>query len=148
MLLRLQTLQRELLPRFQRRQLVLQLFVFLVLSILRFFVDFQEAVELHHRSCDPEPELVRAIFSINVYSCLVEHGGHHLRRQKALVDQLVDLEFVFLQVLLDVVRSAQYRRRTYGFVRFLRIFLGLKQVRAGWQIRCAKLLPNMFAHFR
>ena len=47
MLLRLQRLERELLSGFERRQFVLQFFVFFVLAFFGFFVNFQEAVELH-----------------------------------------------------------------------------------------------------
>ena len=48
MLLGLEFLEREFISRFQRRQLVFQFFVFFVFAFLRFFVDAQEAVELHH----------------------------------------------------------------------------------------------------
>ena len=58
MLLREQRLQRQLLPGFERRELVLQFLVFFVLAVFGLFIDFEEAVELHHRSGDAEPEHV------------------------------------------------------------------------------------------
>ncbi len=73
MLLRLQLLERELLSCFQRRQFVLQLFVFFVLAFLRLFVDSQEAVELQHRSSHAEPETSRVLsLRIDVHGRLVE----------------------------------------------------------------------------
>ena len=60
MLFRLQGLEGEFLPRFERWQLVLQFFVFFVFSFLRFFVNLQEAVELQHRTGHTEPEDVRS----------------------------------------------------------------------------------------
>jgi len=43
MLLRQQRLQRQLLSGFERRQLMLQFLVFLILIIFRFFVHLEEA---------------------------------------------------------------------------------------------------------
>jgi hypothetical protein len=60
MLLREQRLQRQLLPGFERREFVLQFLVFFVLAVFGFLVDLEEAVELHDRSGDAEPEHIAA----------------------------------------------------------------------------------------
>ena len=109
-LLRLQFLQSQLLARLERRQLVLQLLVFLVLAFLGLFVDFQEAVELHDRSGDAEPVAVVALLGVDVDRGLIEDRRHYLRRDEALPDQLVDLELVFVQVLLERSGCAHHRR--------------------------------------
>ena len=142
MLLRQQRLQRQLLPRFERRELVLQLLVFFVLAVLGLFINFQEAVELHHRSGNAEPENVAAGFRVDVDRGLVEHSRIHLRGDKALPDQLVNLEFVFLQILLDLVRMPRRRSRTNGFVRRLALLSSPYMYWAipadtGRHIRCA-----------
>ncbi len=92
-------------PGFERRQLVLQLLVFLVLAFLGLFVNFQEAVELHDRSGHAEPVAVVALLGVDVDRGLVEDGRLDLRRDEALPDQLVDLELVFFQILLDLNRD-------------------------------------------
>ena len=86
MLLRLQFFQRQLLARFEWRQLVLQFLVFFVLAFFRFFIDFQEAVELHHRASHAEPEHIAAGFCVNVDGGLVKDRWSHLRSDKALPD--------------------------------------------------------------
>ena len=53
-LLRLETSEFEFLSLDQRRQLMFQRLVFLVLGVFRFLIDLQEAVELQHRSIDAE----------------------------------------------------------------------------------------------
>ncbi len=95
MLLRLQLLQRKLLSSFQRRQLVLQFFVFFVLAFLRLLVNSQEAIELHHRSGHAEPKRFTFALRVDIDRRLVEDRRHNLRRHKALPDQLIDLEFIF-----------------------------------------------------
>ena len=147
MLLRLQFFQRQLLAGFKRRQFVLEFFVFFVLAVLRFFVDLEEAVELHHRSGHAEPVDVVAGFGVDVDGGLVEDRGRHLRGDKALPDELVNLEFVFLQVLLDLVRMAHGRRRTNRFVRRLRFFLLLICVRRFGHVRGTVFLGHVLAHF-
>ena len=96
MLLRLQFFQGEFLPGFEWRQFVLELLVFLVLAFFGFFVHPQEAVELHHRSGYAEPEHVGSRFGIDVYCGLIENRGRDLRGDKALPDQLVNLELILL----------------------------------------------------
>ena len=102
-------LQRQLLSRFQRRQLVLQFLVFFILIIFRFFVDLEESVELHHRSGNAEPEHIAARLGVDIHRSLVEHRGIHLRSDEALPDQLVNLEFIFLEILFDQVGMAHRR---------------------------------------
>ncbi len=81
------------------------------LTVLGLFVDLEEAVELQHRSGDSEPENFGAGPGINVDRSLVEDGRVHLRSDEALPDQLVNLEFVFLQILFNLVRVACRRGR-------------------------------------
>jgi len=57
---------------------MLELFLFFVLGVLGFFVDFQEAVEFEDRSRHTEPESVGAGFGINIHSGLVEDRGGDL----------------------------------------------------------------------
>ena len=88
-----------------------------------------------------------ALLGVDIDRGLVEDGRHDLRRHKALPDQLVDLELVFLQILLDLVGMAHDRGGTNGFVRFLRVLLLLVGVRLLGQIlrrrircRCTRAL--------
>ncbi len=75
---------------------MLEFFVFFVLAFLGLFVNFEEAVELENRAGNAEPECVRTRFSIDVDGRLIEDRRHDLRRHKALPDQLVNFEFIFL----------------------------------------------------
>ena len=101
-------------PSVDRRQLVLQLLVFLVLLVLAFLVDRQEAVELRHAAGGAE-QVRRAVLAlgVDVDGGLVEHRRRHLRGDEAHPDQPVELELVLGQVLLDRlpgVRSAEVGR--------------------------------------
>ena len=126
---------------------MLQFFVFFVLAFLRLFVDSQEAVELHYRSGDAEPKCLALTIRIDVDRRLVKHGRHDLRRHKALPDQLVDLEFVFLQILLHLVWMPHRRGGTDRFVRRLRFLLLFICIRRFGQIGRAIFLAHVFAHF-
>ena len=149
MLLRHQSLECEFLASFQRRKLVLQFLVFLVLAFFGFFIDSEEAIELQHRPGHAEPEDFVTILcsSINIHRSLIENGGHDLRSHKALPDQLIDLELIFFQVLLDLVGMAHCRSWTNGFVRRLRFLLLFICVRRFRQIRLSVLLADIFSDF-
>ena len=86
MLLGKQALQRQLLAFDQHRQLVLERLVLFVLGVLRFFVNFQEAFELQHRTGDAEAVRRVTGFCVDVDGRLVEDGGVHLRGDEALPD--------------------------------------------------------------
>ena len=96
MLLRLQLLQRELLPRFQRRQLVLEFLVLFVLAFLRLLVKLlQEAVErapivTRNQNVSLLP---LASMSTVVWS---NTAGIICESHKTLPDQLVNFELIFL----------------------------------------------------
>src|SRR5580704_7076869 len=79
---------------------------------------------------------------------LVEDGGQHLRSDKALPDQLVQLEEIIFQILADVFRRAHGVRRTHGFVGFLRVLLGLVIVGLFGKIAGAETVRDQFAHLR
>ena len=95
MLLRIQRLERQLLARFKRRQLVLQFLVLLILAFLRFFVNFEEAVELQYGSSHAEPERFCRRLCVNIDGGLIEDRRCDLGRNESLPDQLVDLELIF-----------------------------------------------------
>ncbi len=119
----------ELLAFGQHRQLVLERLVFFVLAVFRLLVNLEEAFELEHRTGNAEAVNVIAALGVDVHRGLVEDGRVHLRGHKALPDELVDLEFVFLQILLDLVGMAKRRTGTNGLVRVLGVFLRLVGVR-------------------
>ena len=102
MLFRVEGLQRQLLAFGERRQLVLERLVFFVLVVLRLLVNLQEAFELQHRASDAEAIVHAACCGVDIDRGLVEDRRIHLRSHKALPDELVNLELVFLQVLLDL----------------------------------------------
>ena len=93
-LLRLDLTQIQLLPRVQVRQLILQGVVVLVLGVLGFFVNFQETIELEDRPGHAEviaPGVFTSGFRLHFYGRLVEQRGQHLRGNKALPDEPVQL---------------------------------------------------------
>ena len=79
-------------PSTSSRQLVLERLVFLVLGVLGFLVNLQETIELQHRSGDAEVDSVSlTVLGIDVDRRLIEDRRRHLRSQKTLPDQFVDL---------------------------------------------------------
>src|ERR1039457_4966057 len=124
-----------------------QFLVFLVLAVFGLFIDFEEAVELHYRSGDTEPVHVAARLGIDVDRGLIKHRGIHLRRDEALPDQFVNLEFVFLQVLFDMVGMARRPSRANGLMRRLRFLLLLICIGRFGQIIGAVLAADVFAYF-
>ena len=94
-MLRLQFFERELLSGFERWQLMFEFFVFFVLAFLGFFIDSEKTIELQDRTGDAEPEDVGAALCIDVDRGLIEDRWINLRCNKALPDQLVDLELIF-----------------------------------------------------
>ncbi len=112
-------------PCDQQRQLVLERLVFFVLAVLRLLVNLQEAFELQDRAGHAEAVGFVAVLGIDVHGRLIEDRRIHLRGDKALPDQLVDLVLVFLEELLDRIRMARHRSRTNRLVCLLRAFLDL-----------------------
>ena len=148
MLLGLQSAELQLLALGHQRELVLQLLVFFVFGILAFFIDFQEAIELGHRTRRAKQILVaRFAFRGHIDGGLIEHRRIHLRRHKAHPDQPVQLQLIFLQQRRDVVRRAHRRRGTNGFVGVLRFLLGLVDGRSGRQILGTEFSVDVLAHF-
>ena len=129
------------------RQAVLQLVVFLVLLVLALFVHGQEAVELGHRTRRAQ-QVVRAVAALGIHfdGRLVEDGRRHLGRDKPHPDDAVQLQFVFAQVLCDLIRSVMNRGRPDGFVRILRLLLGLVDVRRRRQVLLAVALADERAY--
>ncbi len=149
-LLGLQALQRQLLARDQQRQLVLERLVFFVLGVLGLLVDLEEAFELQDRTGHAEAVagVARLRLGIDVDGRLVEDGRVHLRGDKALPDELVDLVLVFLEVLLHRIRMARHRGRTNRLVRLLRRFSRLVGVRRLGQKFLAEVFADQLAHLR
>ena len=146
--------RRRRLALFERRQLVLERLVFLVLGVLGFFVDLEEAFELQHRSGDAEVVACGALrcqpqpwdAGVDIDRGLVEDGGGHLAGDEALPDELVNLELIVLQVGLHLVRSAQDGAGTDGFVSVLRVLrLGLVDVGLLGQKGCAEVALDQVA---
>ena len=142
----LERLQRQRLPFLEFGQLVLQRLVFLVLAVLGLLVDLQEAFELQHRATHPEAVIHALAAGVDIDRRLVKDRRVHLRRHKALPDELVNLELIFLQILLDVFRAPGGRRRTNRFVRVLRVLLRLEGVGRLRQKLRAILLADQLAH--
>ncbi len=110
-------------------KLVLQLLVVFVLLVLAFFVDLQEAVELEHAAGGAEQVIGLALaFGGDIDGGLIEHGRHHLRSDKAHPDQAIQLQLIFGKKFLERLRRAQNGSGTDGFVRVLRVLLGLVNV--------------------
>ena len=65
----------------------------------------------------------------NVNGRLIENRWEHLRGHKALPDELVELEEVFVEILANVFRRAHGVGGTHGFMSFLRILLRFVIVR-------------------
>ncbi len=142
-LLRLDRPEFERLALCYQRKLVLLLLVFLVLLILAFHVDREEAVEFGYRPGGPE-QVFALVFSgrDDFDGGLVEHRGHHLGRHEAHPDQPVQLHFVFGQMLRHGFRCVEHRSRTNRFVRILRVFLRLVDIGGGRQVGRSEALPG------
>ena len=65
----------------------------------------------------------------NVRRDRIQNRVRHLARDKARPDQLVQLILVGREILADLVRQQRHTRRTDGFVRVLRVPLGLEHAR-------------------
>ena len=143
----LERLQRQLLAFRQLRQLMLQGLIFFVLAVLGLLVDFEKSFELQNRTGDAKTVIHAATLRVDIDGGLIEDGRIHLRRDKALPDELVNLELVFLQVLSDGFRMPRGGGWPDGFMRILRVLLGLEEVRCFGQKLRAVLLGNQFTHF-
>ena len=104
-------------PRFDGRQ---KRVVFFVRVVQIFMIDFQKAVERHRLPVCAESDLPVARGAVD--ADFVDDGGLHLRRRRALPNQFVEFELVFVQHARQRIRTAFERRGADGFVRFLRVF--------------------------
>ena len=72
-------------------------------------------------------------------------GGHHLARQEAVVNQLIEVVLLLRQRRLDAVRRAVDVGRADGFMRVLRVLAPLVLVRLLRQIVAAETLRDVLA---
>ena len=100
------------------------------------------AVELHHRAGGAE----RVVAGVHVNRGLIENRRNHLRRHEALPDQLVQLEHIVVEKAPHVFRRARNIGRTNRFVRFLRVFLRLVEIRLFRQVALAVARSDLVAH--
>ena len=94
----------------------------------------QVAIELLHRAGGAK----RVIARRDVDRRLVEHRRHHLRSDKPLPDELVQLEQVLAQERFHIRGRARGVGRPDGFVGFLRVLLGLVEIRLLRQVCLAE----------
>ena len=102
----------------------------------------QVPVEFLHRTGRAE----RVIARRHIDRRLIEHRRHHLRGHKPLPDELVQLEHVVAQERSYVLGRPGGIGRTNGFVRVLRILLGLEEIRLLGQVRLAISGADQAAH--
>ncbi len=122
MLLGLQLVELEGLAFIERGQFVGERFVVFVFFIFRFFVDFEEAVELQHRS--GYAEVVVAVgFGDDVDGRLVEDCRRHLRGDEALPDELVEFVLLVAEIATYLVGMMIGVGRANRFVCVLRVLL-------------------------
>ena len=145
MLIGLDRVQHQRLTLVQFGQLVFERLVLVVLLVLGLFVDLEETVKLQHRAADPE--IVAAIsFGFDIDSRLVIDRLHHLRGDKALPDQAIELVLLFGEKAVDLVRMQRDVGRADRLVSVLRIFLRFVSVRLRGQIVLADLLLDVSAN--
>ena len=112
-----------------RGEPVFHLLVFFVGLVLAFFVHLKKAAELQHRPGGAEQIFAGVLAARrDVDSGLVEYRGRHLGGYEAVPDQAVELELVLGQILCHVVGAVLHGSGTDGFVRILRVLLGLVNV--------------------
>ena len=98
--------------------------------VAAFLVDLEEAFELHDRARRAQRiELAVAPFHLDVGRRLLQLGGRHLARDRALPDQLVQPCLVAIEMAGDVLGTARDFGGAYRLVRLLRV-LGLGLVLA------------------
>src|ERR1700733_5765753 len=117
-------------------------FVLLFFFVLHRSVSRQVAFELHHRTCGAE----RVARGVHVDRGLVENRGHHLRRDEALPNHLVELEHVVIEKAANAFGRARDVRGTNRFVRFLRILLRFEKVGLFGQEAWYKARADVFAN--
>ena len=144
MLLRLQLNQLQRLTVIQLWQAIRKIIIIGVLCVLSFLVHFQKSIELEHRAGDAIV-VVAIRLGDNFNRGLIKQRRHHLRRQKALPNQLVEFVLLLAQVAANFIRSKIHIRRTNSFMRVLRVFFALEHVGTCRQIFCAKFLSNVGA---
>ncbi len=96
-------------------------------------VDLEEAVEGDDRAGGAEDiALAVAALDVDVGGGLLEFGGRHLARHRALPDQLVELGLLLIEIGRHRVGVPRRIGRADGLVRFLRVLgLGLVLAREG-----------------
>ena len=144
MLLVGQTIERQYLAFFDKRQRVSLLLILRVLLVFALFIDREETVELDYRAGRAE-QVTRARADID--RRLIKEGRHHLRRNEPLPDQLVQRKLVLRQERRDRIRRAHRRRWADRFVSVLRTFLrAIKHGLLGQVLR-TELSGNQVSHF-
>jgi hypothetical protein len=108
-LLRLHLLALRLVADLERGQAAAVLVVAVDRVVAVFLVEFQEAVELHHRAGRPQRLLL--VGGHDIDRDLVELGAFHLRGEGALPHQVIELELVVAQETLDLLGR---RKRSVG----------------------------------
>src|SRR5689334_22700543 len=110
----------------------------------RQLVNAEISVKFLYRSARAE----RVFAGANINGRLVKDRRQHLRRHKSLPDQLVQLEQVVVQIPPYLFRRARDVGRTHGFVRLLRVFLRLVEIRLLGKIVGTILRGDEFANLR
>ena len=113
--------------------IVLALFDDAVFVVAAFFIDFQEAVEGNDRAvCAQAVGFVIAPFDLNFGGRLLDVGGRHLARNRALPNKFVKCGLIFFHELAHGIGLALGIGRADGFMRFLRVLsLGFVFAREG-----------------
>ena len=113
----------------------------LVFLVRAFLVHAAETVEFGNRTGRAKQVAVLvAALDHSFDGGLIKDGGLHLRGDKTVPDQRVDLQFVFAQVLSERVGRAFDRSGPDRLVGVLRFFLRLVDVRLRRQVIATVLL--------
>ena len=120
---RVELLDRERVALVKARQRLARLALLLVVRAL--LVDRGKAREGHRMAGGAE----HLSLAHNVRRNRIQNRVRHLARDKARPDQLIQLILVRREILTDLIRQQLNVRRADGFVRILRIALGLEHAR-------------------
>ena len=107
-------------------------------------IDAEVAVEFLDRAGSAESVISR----VDVDGRLIEDCRKHLRRDKTLPDQLVQLEEIFIEIFPHVFRRAHGIGGTHRFVGFLGILLRFVIVGLFRKVIAAESLRNQFTNLR
>ncbi len=112
-------------------------------------IGLEEAVETHDLPGGAEVELARRGLGENLDRGAFELRALHLAGDRALPDQVVELELIVLEMALDVFRPARHVGRADRLVRLLRVLrLGHVLARARRHIGVAIFAPDHLARRR